>query len=110
MSGNHTSGPWEVRGSRIVAVNVKPDWADINEDYANERVNVVDLTSAMGGEDSDADARLIAAAPELLAYLERLVGFASHYAHQSAMDAGGDLLIKNARAVIAKAIGAPHDH
>jgi len=36
-------------------------------------VRVVNLTGAMGGDDSDADANLISAAPDLLAALERLV-------------------------------------
>lgn len=69
----HTPGPWAYRDNKIVAVNIKPDWADLDEDYADERISVVNLYGAMGGIDTCADARLIAAAPDLSALLAEAV-------------------------------------
>lgn len=98
----HTPGPWGCRDGKIVAVDVKPDWADIDEDFADERVTVVDLFGAMGGDDTSADARLIAAAPELLAALAGMIEMATHHA----MDDGEKrAILKAARAAIAKAKG-----
>lgn len=51
----HTPGPWSIDGTRIVA---------------SDSVCVVDCVGAMGGDDSQADKRLLAAAPELLAALQ----------------------------------------
>jgi len=62
-NAKHTPGPWAYRDSKIVAINVRPEWAD--EDDVDERVCVVDLYGAMGGEDTAADARLIAEAPAM---------------------------------------------
>ena len=52
-----------------------------------------------------ADARLIAAAPELARLLSRLAGFAAHHASDSAMAAGGRDLVAEARALLARVDG-----
>lgn len=57
----HTPGPWRIEDTRIRGVN-----AD------GEGINVVDCRGAMGGDDTDADMCLIAAAPDLLAALQRV--------------------------------------
>lgn len=56
---------------------------------------------------SRADARLIAAAPELACLLSRLAGFAAHHASDSALAAGGRDLVADARALLARIEGAP---
>ena len=57
-----TPGPWNYKGSEIISTHEK----------RGRPVSVVDLFGAMGGEDSDADAHLIAAAPDLYEALEHL--------------------------------------
>ncbi len=49
----HTPGPWSYEGGMIKGPGT----------------TIVDLHGAMGGDDTEADARLIAAAPDLLATL-----------------------------------------
>ncbi len=66
MSGaSHTPGPWryDADDCRIMS-SALTDWE-------GKPASVVDLRGAMGGDDSDADAHLIAAAPELLEALEK---------------------------------------
>lgn len=50
-----TPGPWNYKDTEIISTHEK----------RGRPVSVVDLFGAMGGEDSDADAYLMAAAPEL---------------------------------------------
>ena len=64
----HTPGPWAVRNHEIISTTERPEWAD--EDYPDERTCIVSLLGAMGGEDTVADARLMAAAPKMLRALE----------------------------------------
>jgi hypothetical protein len=78
----HTPGPWAYKDSKIIAVNVRPDWAT-DEDDADERVCVIDLYGAMGGDDTRADARLIAAAPELLAALQEVANRGYMFDHDA---------------------------
>lgn len=93
MSNGHTPGPWSFRGC-------DGGWAiDFNEDQEQ----VVDYVY------EEADARLIAAAPELLEALEDL---ANDYAERFDMDSqstnpGMKVVVENARAAIAKARGTP---
>ena len=56
------------------------------------------------GEALLSDARLIAAAPELLDMCERLLGFAVHHGAPSAVEAGNGML-EAARELVAKAKG-----
>lgn len=59
----HTPGPWfyDKAYDRIIAPSHSPVWCP-----EKGFTSVVCLFGAMGGDDTDADARLIAAAPELL--------------------------------------------
>jgi hypothetical protein len=59
MNGTHTPGPWELRGSRLVT--------DSNGVVIAERIG------SNGPGTPEANAALIAAAPELLAALEGLL-------------------------------------
>lgn len=60
----HTPGPWRYEKSKcaILAGEDKVEDGLVVE----PATSIVDLYGAMGGEDTDADARLMAAAPELL--------------------------------------------
>ena len=95
MSAKHTPGPWsfgygvtteygEVFG---VGVTTKPDWTVVCAVSRPGDVNAID----------EANARLIAAAPELLQFARCVVRYAG-----SAMD---DYIADKAREVITKAIG-----
>ena len=96
----HTPGPWALNGYQVergegiarVIATVAPR-RQIGTDYA-----APDAATAM------ANARLIAAAPDLLDMCERLLGFAHHYTHKIALEAGEGMLA-NAKALIAQAKG-----
>ena len=95
MSAKHTPGPWsfgygmtQEHGYVLgVGVNTKPDWTVVCAVSRHGDVNAID----------EANARLIAAAPELLEFARFVVRYAG-----SAMD---DYLADKARAAITKAIG-----
>jgi len=70
------------------------------------RVAMIDC-DGVDVERIEANARLIAAAPELARLLSRLAGFAAHHASESAMAAGGRDLIAEARALLARIEDAP---
>ena len=97
---NHTPGPWRLNGYQVergegiarTIATVAPR-RQIGTDYAAS-----DADTAM------ANARLIAAAPDLLDMCERLLGFAWHYGSTSGVAAGEEMLAK-AKALIAQAKG-----
>jgi hypothetical protein len=70
------------------------------------RVAMIDC-EGVDVERIEANARLIAAAPELARLLSRLAGFAAHHASDSAMAAGGRDLVAEARALLARIEDAP---
>ena len=72
MKSKHTEGPWIYNklGCRIESTTVWYEEATQDEDAIP--VQVVSLRGAMGGDDVEADANLIAAAPELLETLKRI--------------------------------------
>ena len=99
----HTPGPWEFGGVANIAttfdseVNIYPPKAGPGEYQYSGPVAVVAVHDDSGGE---ANARLIAAAPDLLDALKAFPGFTD--------DATvGDKWIEQVRAAIAKAEGKP---
>lgn len=90
----HTPGPWaNVEGAYFI--------------NARSAAGVVADIRIAGGRITDEDranARLIAAAPDLLDMCERLLGFAHHYTHESAL-AAGEAMLAEAKALIAQAKG-----
>ena len=69
LSGQHTPGPWKATGNEI--------WTD----YPGVPLKVATATrfAPMNGIDTDANARLIAAAPELLKAIELILPLAKGY-------------------------------
>ena len=63
MAEKFTTGPWEHKGHQIVSTT---SW------FLSPKDAIVNLIGAMGGNDTTADARLIAAAPELYEALSDL--------------------------------------
>jgi len=92
----HTSGPWDIHG----------DFREIHELHDSDGVRTladVDPDNLMPGAERAANARLIAAAPELLEALYNMV--ISAVPGMNWTDESGQLMIRNARAAIAKARG-----
>ncbi len=89
----HTAGPWEVSSGDIWAVS---PW--------NARVKIASVTrfASMNGINADANARLIAAAPDLLELARQIIGADEDDTWSS--DRGW--LVERARAAIAKAEGS----
>lgn len=97
---NHTPGPWRLNGYQVErgegiarTIATAAPRRQIGTDYA-----------APDADTARANARLIAAAPDLLDMCERLLGFAWHYGSTSGVVAGGDMLAQ-AKALIAQAKG-----
>jgi hypothetical protein len=104
----HTPGPWKHNDKRH-CIESTTDWLippDDPSDLEPIPTDVVCLYGAMGGNDTKADARLIAAAPELLEALQGLFAQCA-MVHRYWGDNGNakqaDDAIKAARAAIAKA-------
>lgn len=95
----HTPGPWgyDPNGPAIIATTV-PMWGG---DEGAPRLRVVDLTAAMGGN-ATADARLIAAAPDLLESLRLVLPLAERYL-KSAPTHPDNAKLETARAALVKA-------
>jgi len=91
----YTPGPWTIDNGAIYGTRglIRPFVASVEDDHND-------------GETA-ANARLIAAAPELARLLSRLAGFAAHHASDSAMAAGGRDLVADARALLARIEGTP---
>jgi len=94
MTSKHTPGPWSIDGE---GTNAMVRGADLT---------IVAVRHRLTGQTHEANARLIAAAPELLEALEDLV-----YLAEAAMREVGEYDIEaelaDARAAIAKARGEP---
>jgi len=70
MKTKHTPGPWQHTDSKIISLSSWFVPPDESIDDPGIRTTVVELRGAMGGDDINADAKLIAAAPELLEALK----------------------------------------
>jgi len=109
----HTSGPWKVyRGGILVpGYDVAPRIvADKYNDQTGDAEGVI-MAGGVGWP-NDADARLIAAAPELLAFAENYVASQDYCIEGGKVDPKTCectvcVLNREARAAIAKAKGAP---
>ncbi|TXD58839.1 hypothetical protein FUT88_13235 [Ralstonia sp. TCR112] len=113
MDKRFTAGPWSTRGEDGKYFD-EHSWNADNHDagrtsfvpvHANGTVVALVVRTDWNDEKLDADANLIAAAPELLKALEDLFGADMEYCMR--MDGKEDQLeaISNARAAIAKALG-----
>lgn len=106
MEGKHTPGPWRLTES--ILEDGRPFFSIAGADRVD--LGYLSLRSA---EELTANARLIAAAPDLLEALEAVIDDLSG-GIQDCIDNGGseawiseaDTRLKNARAAIAKARGA----
>jgi hypothetical protein len=92
----HTPGPWEADDESIYAKNADGSWQQVAE-LPGWRTNKGEVMS-----DTDhANARLIAAAPDMLAALKRM----ERVFRAASATYGDDAALAEARAVIAKAEG-----
>jgi hypothetical protein len=74
VSARHTPGPWrhDSEKSAIVSETAMEDWSLDPEIFdAPVPRTVISTFGAMGGDDSAADAQLLAAAPEMLNMLQQ---------------------------------------
>jgi len=90
MTTQHTPGPWEVRDYEL----------------GLKAISTPNIKNYLATEIDAADARLIAAAPDLLAALENMVSHFPHWAAQIDMKQIDRDAIGMAREAIAKAKGA----
>ena len=90
----HTPGPW---------VNQEGPYF-INARALSGVVADIRLAGGVITAEDRANARLIAAAPDLLNMCERLLGFARHYGSTSGVTAG-EAMLANAKTLIAHAKG-----
>ena len=90
MKESHTPGPWRINescgGARITAIVGRNKFG-------------------IGGMYSVADARLVSAAPEMFALLERCITVLSTLETPGCLRSGSPSLVKDCRAVVAKAKG-----
>lgn len=94
----HTPGPWTIEENAIISAN---KWLIPPDKYGpGVRQKIIDLTGAMGGDNTDADARLISAAPDMLEALQAIVALS-----QDQGRANLPMCANMARAAIAKATG-----
>lgn len=103
MSEKFTKGPWNANFTRFSGWVVGFHITDLEHGSLRPICEAYDKTGAMNPNEIAANARLIAAAPELLELLERAVG-RLEIAHRN-----GDSIMKewviDARAAVAKATG-----
>jgi len=82
MTTTHTPGPWTVQtlGEKI---NGYPDWNSYCIRHLNQNVHIATVghVDRYYEQQNEANARLIAAAPDLLAALKKSVQFVAKYAN-----------------------------
>ena len=100
MTERWTPGPWFVRGFHI--------WQELHRDKTS-RGRIADATLAWrGSEETDANAHLIAAAPEMAEALDRVEAVMSIVPPRGKMAEYLETLAQ-VRAALAKARGESHD-
>ena len=81
METSHTPGPWQIGGSLISSVSGYALARVLRQPavYGGRRheFNDTDSLAVDTGAEADANARLIASAPDLLAALEKILGYAA---------------------------------
>ena len=89
----HTPGPWEASEAKDPAnrIIVGP-----NPHFPGKRMTLADVFGFTGAESAEANARIIAAAPDLLEALRSILPLAVHTSPE-------DVAVHAARAAIAKA-------
>lgn len=95
----HTPGPWKYDRGRCAVISETRFSVEPSEGLDGIPLCVVSLLGAMSGDDTNADALLIAAAPDMLAALVRLRAWAEQTGGWEAP------CWENACDVIAKATG-----
>lgn len=106
MSTQHTPGPWHVEKQRAPNGGVFYDVTEENR-QAHDRIAMVGpWTASRDGYEAESNARLIAAAPELLAML-RAYAADCICQHDSIRHPDGCGACEDARELIARAGGAP---
>jgi len=99
----HTSGPWNVHGTNETGTLIASDAAEHENITAS--IAVAQPRGEEWTKEEEANARLIAAAPELLAALESVCNWADMFRDSLAYESGRSQ-IDAARAAIQKATGA----
>jgi hypothetical protein len=101
MSTQHTPGPWYLRTNKHKNCDGSAwGWLDTQQAGNQRPPSGVDVTWS-AGQTSEANARLIAAAPDLLEALKKMLD-----SHEDACTGYGEGAAEKARAAIAKATGA----
>lgn len=92
----HTPGPWELSGGNTSVWAISPP---------NARVRIADIRqhSPMNGVDNEANARLIAAAPELLEACKWADRVIQDFRGQVRTEVMSDVALSKLKAAIAKA-------
>jgi hypothetical protein len=98
---NYTPGPWDFRGSLGPASNPHAKGPHIVEANGTQ----IAIMSGWRSDVTEANARLIAAAPELLKELRHLVRLLEPAEKDGAIDVPGLATLNAARAAIRKAAG-----
>ena len=111
MSDKHTPGPWKPVLNSSDYWKVVHPWPDQSFEEANSYSPTVVNVCTKEGDEQESNARLIAAAPELLEALSKFVAFTEQHGEvvfsgggMSAIDVMNACTTK-ARAAIAKATG-----
>lgn len=103
----HSPGPWIVdrhADNEELVVRSDPDWG-IVANCQTDSYSLSEQENLMA--EIQANARLIAAAPEMLNMLLSVENWFREYDVQNGPDSGSQLLLNNIRAAIAKATGEP---
>lgn len=104
-NGKHTQGEWEARGELVATPSRATMQRLIAErkPVTSRRICVCEPSAYMDAAECAANARLIAAAPDLLAALEGILPIAEAARHAIGLDIDQRILMDDARAAVAKA-------
>lgn len=103
METKHTPGPWKVLREKQVDDDCKHEGEIVVDVVADVHRHLICYTPISGNKDAHANANLIAAAPELLEALERMVRTFVDLRADTDWSGHGEDALNEARAAIAKA-------